>query len=69
MSSFRTLSLHLNKFRMFGEYELVPLLQEKQKHEHRALLVRYLCTEDYAHYRVLVLGTGQIMLCRRANYR
>lgn len=63
------LSRDLNKFRMFGEYALVPRLQDKHKHEDRALLVCYIHTVYSAHYRVFVPHTGQSFLCSRTNYR
>lgn len=69
VTPFRLLSLYLNKFRMFNEYALVLRLQDKQKHEYRALLVRYIHTVDDAHYCVLVPRTRQVFLCCRTNYR
>lgn len=62
-------TVDVTKFRMFGEYGFVPVLQNpKKKPAQRGLLVRYLFAPDEHHYQVIDPTTGQLFRCRRANF-
>lgn len=62
--------LNLQQYRHFGELGYIPELSDKKrKRDPRGILVRYLFCAHPGRYKVRVLRTGQLLLCRIQDFR